>query len=92
MDHSIRDGVLHPRVAARVRAIALIPLSEHRGEQPHSALHHQSLRSRRATRIWHACTLRLEQNVLEFRNLVGEDLDLCFNMRCYRGIFDRLTR
>ena len=75
VDQSIRDRVLHPRVAARVRAIALIPLAEHRGEQPHSALHHQSLRSRRAGRIWHASTLRLGQNVHEFRNLVGEDLE-----------------
>jgi hypothetical protein len=77
VNKSIADGVLHPRVAERVRAIALIPLAEHRGEQPHSVLHRQSLHSRRAGRTWHASTLRLEQNIQEYRKLSSvEDLAL----------------
>ncbi len=74
---SIADGGMHPRVAERVRAIALIPLAEHRGEQPRSVLHRQSLHSRRAGRTWHASTLRLEQNIQEYRKLSSvEDLAL----------------
>ena len=41
VDSSIAKGVPHDRVAQRVLAIQLIPLAEHRGEQPHSAMHRE---------------------------------------------------
>ena len=61
------NGRLHDAVVERIRTISLIPITEQRSEQPHSVMHREQQHARRATRVWHASTVRLEQNIREYK-------------------------
>ena len=72
-DASIESGVIHKLVWEQIMSVRLLPLAEHRGEQPHAMMHKEAIRSRRGTRIWHACTQRLKQNVVEYRKFTERE-------------------
>ena len=71
VDESIDSGRLHHDILVALEPIEKAPLAEDRGEQTHAEMSKEATRARVGKRAWHASSMRLPQNLLEFEGLTG---------------------